>query len=203
MSSSFARSAGSVPAKVATAFGGLVQFLLCFVEFPLGLLQNLERHDLGLLQGAAEVAVGFQDRGFALDLVLRFLRDAEVDAADLVEAVGDVAAGELHPRVGRAFPHADLAVGDLVDHRLGVVADGVEAFGDLAIAVADLHGGDVLAHDLVEVRGLVQRAGDDRDAVLVEVGDLLQQGVDRGVFALARGRCPCRARSSVRGRDTA
>ena len=88
----------------------------------------------------------------ALDLVLGVLGDVEIDRLDLVEAVGDVAARDLHPDIGDALEDVDLAVGDLVDHALGVVADRVEAVGDLLVALADLHAGDLLAHHLVEHR---------------------------------------------------
>ena len=110
-------------------------------------LQHFEREHLGLLQRAAIVAIGLEDRVLAVDLVLGVLRDVEIDRADLVEAVGDVAARDLHPDVGRALEHVELAVGDLVDHALGVVADRVEALGDRLVALADLHAGDLVAHD--------------------------------------------------------
>ncbi len=57
---------------------------------------------------------------------------------------------------------------------------------DLVIALADLHGRDLLADDFVEHGGLAQRAGDDRDLVLVEIGDVLEHRVDRRVIGLGR-----------------
>ena len=60
---------------------------------------------------------------------------------------------------------------DLIDQPLGVVADGVEAVGDLLVALADLHLRGLLAHDLVEHLGLAEGAGDQRDLVLVEIGE--------------------------------
>ncbi len=54
------------------------------------------------------------------------------------------------------------------------------------VALADLHFGGLLAHDLVEDLGLPQRARDQRDLVLVEVGDLLEQGIDGRRIDLVR-----------------
>ena len=90
-------------------------------------LQHFQRKHLRLLQRAAIVAIRLQNRVLALDLVLRVRGDVEVRRAQLVETVGDVAARDLHPDIGRAFEQVELAVGKLVDHALGVVADGIEA----------------------------------------------------------------------------
>ena len=79
-----------------------------------------------------------------------------------------------------------LAVRDLVDHPLGVVADRIEALGDLLVALADLHGRGLLADDLVEDAGLAERARDHGDLVLVEIGDVLEQAVDGRVVGLGR-----------------
>ena len=165
--------------------GGL-QFRLHGIELLAGLLEHLERHHLGMFQGAAIVAIGVEDRALPLDLVLGLLGDRQVGLADLVEAVADIAARDLHPHVGAALEDIDLAVGDLIHQALGVVADGVEAVGDRLIALADLHFGGLLAHHLVEDFRLPQRARDQRDLVLVEVGYLLEQGVDGGRLDLVR-----------------
>ncbi len=49
----------------------------------------------------------------------------------------------LHPDIADALHQVELAVVELVDHALGVVADGIEAVGDLFVALADIHGGDL------------------------------------------------------------
>ena len=58
---------------------------------------------------------------------------------------------------------------DLLDHGLRIIADAVEGIGDLFVALADLHRLDLLAHDVIEQRGLVEGAGYRRDPGLVEV----------------------------------
>ena len=75
---------------------------------------------------AAEVAIGLEDRVFAVDLVLGVFRDVEISVADLVEAGRNVAARHLHPHVRGTLENVDLAVLELVDHALGIVADRVE-----------------------------------------------------------------------------
>ena len=57
-----------------------------------GDLEQFERHHLGLLQRAAEIAIGLENGVLAVDLVLGLLGDVEIDVADLVEAGGDIAA---------------------------------------------------------------------------------------------------------------
>ena len=95
-------------------------------------------------------------------------------------------AGDLHPDIVDPLQEVDLRVGDLVDHLLRVIADGIEALGHLAVAIPDLHGLRVLSDDLIEHPGLAKRAGDDGDLVLIQVRDLLQQAVDGCVLALGR-----------------
>ena len=68
-----------------------------------------------------------------------------------------------------------IAVGDLVQHALGIVPDRVEALGDRLVALADRHAGDFLAHDLVEYRSLAEGPGDDLDLLGLELRDLLEQ----------------------------
>ena len=92
---------------------------------------------------------------------------------------GDVAPRELHPDVRHAFENIDFSVAELVDHFLRVVADRIEGFRDLFVALADVHRLRLVANHLVEDFRLAERARNDRDAVLVELGDLFQQGVDR------------------------
>jgi len=122
----------------------------------------------------------------AVDLVLGLLGDVQVGAADLVEAGGDVAAADLHPHIGSALHHVELAVVELVDHALGVVADGIEGVGDLFVALADGHRRHLAAHHFVEGAGLSQRPADQDDLVFVEVGDLGQQPGDRLFACLFR-----------------
>ena len=54
------------------------------------------------------------------------------------------------------------------------------------IALADLHLRGLLAHHLVEHLGLAERTRDERDLVLVEIGDFLEQRVDGRRFDLFR-----------------
>ena len=156
------------------------------LQLCLGLLQDFQCHHLGMLQGAAIVAIGIQNLALPLDLVLGLLGDGKVGAPDLVEPVGDIAARDLHPHVGAALEDVDLPVGHLVHESLGVIANRVEPVGDRVVALADLHFRCLLAHDLVEDLGLAQRARDERDLVLVQVGYLLQQGIDRRGLQLRR-----------------
>ena len=41
----------------------------------------------------------------------------------MLEAIGNVAARNLHPHVVDTFEKVDFPVGNLVDHLLGIVAD--------------------------------------------------------------------------------
>lgn len=143
-----------------------------------------------MLEGAAEIAVGVENDLFAADLVLGVGSDFQIDLLDLVEAVGDIAARRLHPDVAETLPGGNLPVGELVHHRLGVLADGVEALGDLLVALAHVHRRDLLAHDLVEEGCLGQRARDGDDLVLVEGGNLVQQRHDRLLGAVRLGEDP-------------
>ena len=170
--------------KIRHRAGRRLQLRFRGVELVLRRAQDFERHHLGLLQSAAEVAVGVEDHALALDLILGRAGDVEVGLLDPVEAVRDVAARNLHPDVGDPLPEVDLRVGDLIDHRLGVVADRVEPLGDLPVALADLDRLRLVADHLVEDAGLAERARDDGDPVLIEVGDLFQQAVDRRVLDL-------------------
>mgnify|MGYP006883586409 CR=1 FL=1 len=68
-----------------------------------------------------------------------------LNLADVVEPVGDVAATDLGPHVGQLLGERDLPVLELVDHALGVVADGIEGARDLLVALADRHAGDLFA----------------------------------------------------------
>ena len=122
----------------------------------------------------------------AVDLVLGLLGDIEIGVADLVEAAGDIAAADLHPHVADPLHQVELAVVQLVDHALGIVADGVEAVGDLLVALTDLHGGDLRADHVVECGGLRQRPADEDDLVLVEIGDLVEKAGDRLFARLLR-----------------
>jgi hypothetical protein len=146
------------------------------------LLENLESQNLGLLQGAAEIPVSFQDDAFAFDLVLRRPGHLEKRAANVIEAIGDIATRDLHPGVDHPLPEIERSVIDLVDHPLGVVTDRIERLGDVTIALADLHRFRLPAHQIVEDGGLRQRARDDRDPVLVEVRYLVQEGIDRHIL---------------------
>jgi hypothetical protein len=129
-------------------------------EACLRLMQDLQGHHLGLLPGAAEIHIGLEDSVLPFDLVAGVLGHIQIGRLDLVEARGDVAAGHLHPQVPQALDGVDLTVGQLIDHRLGVVANGIEGLGDDLVALADLHGPHLLANHLVEQRRLVERAGD-------------------------------------------
>jgi hypothetical protein len=122
----------------------------------------------------------------AVDLILGVGGDRQIGVADLVEAGGDIAPAHLHPHIGGTLQQVQLVVGELVDHALGVVSDRIETLGDLFVAFADLHGGDLLAHHFVEGAGLAQRPADQHHAGLVEFGDLAQQAGDR-LFGLLLG----------------
>jgi hypothetical protein len=89
------------------------------------------------------------------------------------------AARDLHPDVRQALERVDAAVRDLVDHALGVVADRIERAGDRPVALADLHGLDLFADDLVEQRRLRQRARDRGRFLGFEVRDPVDQRDDR------------------------
>ena len=119
-------------------------------------LQDLQGQHFRLLQGTAKVLIGLEDLVLALDLIIGRGRDIQVGLLDLVETTGDIAARDLHPDVADAFEGIELAVLDLLDHVLGVVADAVEGIGDLLVAITDLHRLDLLAHDIVEQRRLVK-----------------------------------------------
>ena len=96
-------------------FAGVTMVIFAFaLDARLGLLEQAERHDLGLLQRAAVILVGLEDLLLALDLVLGGGGNVQVGLLDLVEAVRDVAARRLHPDVADALEGIDLAVGDLI-----------------------------------------------------------------------------------------
>ena len=57
---------------------------------------------------------------------------------------------------------------------------------DLLVALPDFHRLGLPPDDVVEDRGLGEGAGDDGDAVLVEIGNALEESVDRGVLGPLR-----------------
>jgi hypothetical protein len=174
------RPLGGIAARKAGDLGrSLIERTARGLELFLRLLQHFEGHDLGMLQGPAVITVGLEDRGLPLDLVLRFPRDGKIDLPNVLESIGDIAAHDLHPDVGAALENVDLAVADLLDEPLGILADRVEPVGDLLVAVADLHLCRFAPDDLVEHFRLPEGASDDRDLIPVEIGDLREQGVDR------------------------
>lgn len=139
-----------------------------------------------MLEGTTKIAIGVKNDLLALDLILGRAGHIEIDLLDSVEAIRNIAPRHLHPDIVDALEEIDLLVVQLVDHLLRIVTDGVERFGDLAVALADLHGLGLLAHHLVEHAGLAQGAGDDHDAVLIQIRDLFQKSVDRRVHGLGR-----------------
>src|SRR5690606_30295847 len=155
---------------------------LALLELFLGALQHLEREDLRLLQRAAEILIRGQYELLAVDLVARIARDVEIGPLDLLEPVRDVAAHHLGPDVRKPLPRVDLAVLELVDHRLRVLANAIERVRDLLIALAELHRRDLLADDLIEQRCLRQRACDRDYFRLVEVRHTVEQRDDRCLF---------------------
>jgi hypothetical protein len=131
-----------------------------------------------LLQCAAVVAIGLEDFALPLDLILGLLGNREVDGADLVETIRNIAARDLHPDVRSTLQHVDFAIGRLIGHTLGIITDRIKAAGNRLIALADLHLGGLLAHDLVEYFGLAERAGNKGDLLRVEMRYLLEQRID-------------------------
>ena len=179
-SSSLARSAGSVPAKAATASVASVRSRLDRIELFAGLLQHLQRHHLGVLQRTAVVPIGIEDLGLALDLVLGLLGDRRDRCR------GSCRSGWRCRRARSSSTCCCRARGcrscrrqTWSTRRLAVVADRVEAVGDRLVALADLHLRGLLAHHLVEDLRLPERASDQRDLVLIKVGYFLEQSIDR------------------------
>ena len=84
--SSCARSAGVPSVKPASASAAACRPPSCASSCLVADVEHFERHHLGLLQRAAEVAIGLEDRVLAVDLVLGLLGDVEIGVADLVEA---------------------------------------------------------------------------------------------------------------------
>ena len=71
-----------------------------------------------LLKRTAIVAVGVENARLALNLIFCRRGHVEEGRLDLVEAISDVAAADLHPDVIDALEQVDLAVVELIDHRL-------------------------------------------------------------------------------------
>jgi hypothetical protein len=168
VSSSRARASASfgvgVGGRGAFEGGGASRAGLRRVERLAGLVEEAEAEDLGLLQGAAEVAVRVEDAALALDLLARVARHGDERPLDLVEPGGHVAARDLHPEVREALGAREPAVGDLLDHALRVVTDRVEGLGDGAVPLAHLEAAELIADHLVEKRRLRERARDGGDA---------------------------------------
>src|SRR5690606_30346703 len=99
---------------------------------------------------------------------------------------GNITSDDLHPDVAAALQDVDLAVAYLIDKALRIITDRVESVRNHLIALADFHLGGLLPHDFVEHLGLTERAGDQRDPILVQIRNLLQKRVDRGGFHLDR-----------------
>jgi hypothetical protein len=78
------------------------------------------------------------------------------------------------------FGDADLAVIELLDERLGVLANRVEHLADFEIAVADVDVLDVVAHQLIDGAHVFDRVGDRHGAGLVDVPHILQEADQLG-----------------------
>ena len=95
-------------------------------ELRVGLIQDLQRQHLRLLERTAEILIGLQDLVFALDLLVGRRSDIQVGLFDVVKATRDVAASDLHPHVADAFEGIDTAVFDLLNHFLSIITYAIE-----------------------------------------------------------------------------
>ena len=149
-----------------------------------GFFEHLEGHHLGRFQGSPKIPVGLQDLALAFHLILGVGRYLQVGLLDLAKTAGNIPAGGLHPEVAQPLHGVDLAIVELFDHGLGVVADAVKGSGDGFVALAHVHGRDLLAHHLVKDRRVTEGAGDGDGLFLVQVADLVDQGDHRHLIRL-------------------
>ena len=173
--------------EVDDRLGGLLQLSFGRFELLLRGPENLQGHDLGVLERAAEIPIGVENDLLPVNLILGRSGHLQISAPDVIETVGDVTAGNLHPYVRDPLQDVDLRIGNLIDHLLRIIANGIKRLRNLAVALADLHRLDLLADDFVEDAGLAKGPGDDDDPVLVEIRDLLQEPVDGRIHGLGRG----------------